>query len=417
MRGSRRTVLPVQALDKMKAVFTPGTAYGKITVPPSKSFTHRYLIASALCDMPCTISNILISDDTKATINCLRSLGAEIKIDGNTAVVTKKIEIPEGSILCCGESGSTLRMLMPLCMCGKHVTFETDESLSKRPMTVYEDICQNQDIKYIHDGNHTTVSGTLKSGEFSIKGNISSQFISGLLFALPLLEGDSRINIEKPIESLPYIDMTLLVLNEFGIECYWDSSSSIFVKGSQEYKCFNPIIEGDWSNGAFYKALNTIGSNVEICGLDSESIQGDSAVVNRLKGIERGFPLIDISNCPDIGPLLFSVAAAKNGAAFKGTERLRIKESDRLGCMDEELNKLGITMTYSDDFVKVNNWCVHTPDVPLSGHGDHRVIMALSLVLSVYGGTLIGVEAVKKSYPEFFDDLKKIGINVTLEDD
>lgn len=400
----------------MNAVFKPGSAVGTITVPPSKSFTHRYLIASALAKGGCKIENILLSEDTTATIECLRALGAEIQIDGKTAFVNKGIDIRDGTMLFCGESGSTLRMLMPLAFCGKKVIFHVADSLKKRPMTVFEEIAGKQNIEYQKEENEITVCGKLKSGEFHIKGNISSQFITGLLYALPLLEGDSKIIIEEPIESLPYIDMTLLVLNEFGITCYWDSKSTILISGNQTYQKRDCLVEGDWSNGAFFKALNTIGSHVEINGLESESIQGDSAVVSRLRGIERGFPLIDISNCPDIGPLLFSVAAAKNGAAFKGTERLRIKESDRLGCMDEELRKLGVSMTYSEDFVKVNNWNVHAPSEPLSGHGDHRIIMALSLVLSVYGGTILGAEAVRKSYPGFFDDLKKIGINVKVED-
>lgn len=398
----------------MIAKFKPGLGQGTIFVPPSKSFTHRFLIAASLADGESTIRNILFSDDTMATMDCLTDLGATIDVSGTTAKVTGRICPESGTCLEANESGSTIRMIMPLCWNGKDITFNCASTLSRRPFEVYENICRDEGIKFEHDEDSFSMCGTLAPGTFTVPGNISSQFISGLLFALPTLSGDSEIKITEPIESLPYIDMTIMTLSLFGVKAFWTDSDTISVPGGQKYVPANVTVEGDWSNGAFYKALSAVGGKINILGLDDESIQGDRNIVSCLSGIKRGFPLIDISNFPDIGPLLFAVAAARNGAAFKGTERLKYKETDRLGCMEKELEKMGVTMVHTSDFIKVTSYGIHAPSEPLSGHGDHRIIMALSLLLSIYGGEITDAETVGKSYPEFFEDIKKLGIDVTL---
>lgn len=398
----------------MIATFRPGLGQGTIFVPASKSLTHRYLIAASMCEGESEIRNILFSDDTYATMDCLTELGAEIDVSGTTAKVRGPLNPRDGAVLSANESGSTIRMIMPLCWNGSGTVFEAASTLSRRPFDIYENICREQGIEFEHEGDSFRMKGSLGPGRFSVPGNISSQFISGLLFALPVLPGDSEIEITGSIESRPYIDMTIVVLSDFGVRAYWKDATTIAVPGNQKYSPVSATVEGDWSNGAFYKALNAIGGRVNILGLSDESIQGDRRIVSCLSGIKRGFPLIDISDSPDIGPLLFAVAAVSNGAAFRGTERLKYKESDRLGSMEKELAKMGIQMVHSPDFIKVTPMDVHAPAEPLCGYGDHRIIMALSLLLSLYGGSITYAETVSKSYPDFFIDLAKLGIDVTL---
>lgn len=398
----------------MIATFKPGLGQGSIFVPASKSLTHRYLIAASLAEGESEIRNILFSDDTFATMDCLTELGSTIDVADTTAHVKGPMCPKDDALLFANESGSTIRMIMPLCWNGNRIRFSAAPALSKRPFDVFRDVCHSSKIEFSQEGNTFNMCGKLLPGKYSVPGNISSQFISGLLFALPLLDEDSEIEITGNIESRPYIDMTLYVLSDFGVKASWKDACTIEVHGNQKYSPVSITIEGDWSNGAFYKALNAAGGKINILGLSDESIQGDRKIVPCLSGIKRGFPLIDISDCPDLGPILFAVAASSNGAAFRGTERLKYKESDRLGCMEKELNKMGISMIRSLDFIKVSPLGFHAPSETLSGHGDHRIVMALSLLLSICGGSISDAESVGKSYPEFFDDLKKLGINVTL---
>ena len=401
----------------MYAVFKPSEACGSITAPPSKSMAHRLLICAGLADGESVIRNLAFSDDVSATIACLRSLGADIRLDGNTAYVKgvdvhKKLGAP--ATLPCNECGSTLRFFIPICLLsGEKRILSGTEYLMNRPLSVYETIASEQEITFVRDKTSLTVSGILQSGVYEVAGDISSQFISGLLFALPLLDGDSELRLLPPVESKPYIDMTLSALSHFGIEID-QCGNSYRVKGGQKYRPCDTFVEGDYSNAAFFEALNVAGGRVNVDGLREDSAQGDKIYTNYIENIRGKNLPMGLSDCPDLGPVMFSVAAMLGGARFVGTKRLRIKESDRIAAMQEELAKLGVMLTADEDSVTVNPGVLRMPDVPLDGHGDHRIVMALSVLLTVTGGVIEGAEHVNKSFPDFFEKLQELGIEVQL---
>lgn len=245
-------------------------------------------------------------------------------------------------------------------------------------------------------------------------GNISSQFLTGLLYALPLLPEDSRISITTAVESRPYIDMTLRALAAFGVKAAWEDEQTLVIPGGQSYAPREVWVEGDWSNAAFPDALNLFGSSVVVEGLDESSLQGDRVYRTYFAQLASGSPTLHIGNCPDLAPILFAVAAALHGGTFTGTARLRIKESDRAAAMAEELSACGVTVTVEEDSVTVSPIGLHAPTRPLCGHNDHRIVMALSVLLSLLGGEITEAQAVRKSYPTFFADLKRLGIKLEI---
>ncbi len=400
----------------MRVKIEPSVAKGRINAPPSKSMAHRFLISAAMCKGVSEIYGVSDCDDVRATLDCLLHMGVRSQMHGDTVRIFgtgMADSVPDG-VLFAGESGSTLRFLIPpALLSGRTVMFSGKEGLMKRPMDVYEKLCQSKGMYFLSDGNTVTVKGPLKSGDFSVAGNISSQFISGLIFALPVLKGDSRIIITTPIESRSYIDMTLEAISLFGVNAYWENDNTLFIPGGQEYIPQNISVEGDWSGAAFPDALNLFGGEVEICGLRENTLQGDSVYKKCYAMLKRGVPTIHIGNCPDLAPILFSVAAAENGGVFDGTRRLKIKESDRASAMAEELKKFGTSVEVYEDRVIIYPASFHSPSSVLSSHNDHRIVMALSVLLTLVGGEIEGAEAVKKSYTSFFSDLKSLGIKVT----
>ena len=269
-------------------------------------------------------------------------------------------------------------------------------------------------ISAIRTENGVTVGGRLAAGDYRVVGNISSQFISGLLFVLPLCAGDSRILITPPVESRPYIDLTLEALAIFGIRAEWTDERTLYIPGGQTYRPADCMVEGDYSNAAFFSALSLFGGNVTVDGLRENSLQGDRAYIRYFEMLMRGTPTIHLGNCPDLGPILMAVAAAKSGAVFCGTRRLKLKESDRGEVMAEELRKFGTSVEVSEDSIVVYPGDFHAPTETLFGHNDHRIVMALSVLLTVTGGEIAGVEAVRKSLPEFFDMLQTLGVEVEM---
>ena len=400
----------------MKAVIRPSKAHGTVAAPPSKSMAHRLLICAGLSRGESIIRNLAFSKDVEATIACLQSLGAEIRLDGNTAFVkgvdvTKPLNKPP--VLPCNECGSTLRFFIPICLLsGEERILSGTEYLLNRPLSVYETIAKNQGLTFKKSSDRLTVCGKLGSGVYEIAGNISSQFISGLLFALPLLDGDSEIRLIPPVESRPYIDMTLSALRDFGITVT-ENGDSYLIKGGQQYTPADLSVEGDYSNAAFFEALNYAGSQVAVTGLRADSLQGDKVYIILFEKIKRYDGVIDISDCPDLGPILFTVAALCGGGEFTGTRRLRIKESDRAAAMQSELKKCGIEVTVGENTVTVHGGKLKMPAEPLDAHGDHRIVMALSVLLTAVGGTITGAEHVEKSFPDFFDRLKDLGVDLT----
>lgn len=395
--------------------FNKSTAFGRITAPPSKSMAHRYLICGALSVGESCISGIAFSQDIEATINCLEALGADVKIEGDTVIIGG-IDINrmvKSNMLFCNESGSTLRFLIPLCLLfDQKLLLAGSERLMGRSLSVYEKLCKEQNIPFIEGKNAVALKGRLSSGNYAVRGDISSQFISGLMFALPLLNDDSNIEIIGNLESGSYLGLTLKALADFGVRITRKDERTIYIKGSQSYKKRDITIEGDYSNAAFLDAFNLLGGNVVVKGLDENSAQGDRVYKEIFPLLQKGCPTVDISDCPDLGPVLMALAAALNGAVFTGTHRLKIKESDRGEAMKAELEKFGCRVVVEENQITVRKCKLEAPLVPLLGHNDHRIVMALSLLLTITGGEIYGAEAVAKSYPDFFCDLKKLGVSL-----
>ncbi len=390
-----------------------GVAKGRIAAPPSKSMAHRYLICAALSGGS-TVSGVAFSEDIKATLGCLKALGAEVKIDGDTVNIGG-ININKdftSAKMFCNESGSTLRFLIPICLLfGKQITLSGSERLFSRSLSVYEDLCREQGIEYKNGDNSVTVNGRLAGGKYSVRGDISSQFISGLMFALPLLSVDSTIEIEGNIESGSYLALTIKALADFGVRISRIDEHTLFIKGNQTYKKRNLRVEGDYSNASFFEALNCFGGNVAVTGLSEKSVQGDRIYKEILPLLQSGCPTVDISDCPDLGPVLMATAAALNGAVFTGTRRLKIKESDRGEAMRAELSKFGCSVVLEENKITVGKGII-PPKVPLFGHNDHRIVMSMSILATLMGGEIIGAEAVSKSFPDFFERLSDLGVKV-----
>lgn len=399
----------------MNVTIQPGKAAGAVFAPPSKSMAHRLLICAGLSKGISHISGVDLNEDILATMDCLREMGAvcTLKGDGVTVFGTDIRSAEPKKPLCCRESGSTLRFFIPLALlCGKMVSFTGTEKLMSRPLDIYRQLCAQKQFVFTHNGQQLQVEGTLTGGTYQIPGNISSQFITGLLFALPLTEQDSCIQITTPLESRSYIELTLQALQAFGIKAWWQDSQTIIIPGFQKYTAHDMAVEGDYSGAAFYAAMNTLGSHIEIAGLLPDSLQGDKVYTQHFQSLCSGCPEIDISDCPDLGPVLFAVAAAKNGALFTGTRRLKMKESDRAAAMAQELAAFGTTVTVEENSVTVTPVDFHAPDRVLHGHNDHRIVMSLAVLLMLTGGEIEGAEAVRKSFPDFFEKLKQLGIQM-----
>ena len=401
----------------MKVKIEPSIANGKVIAPPSKSYAHRYLIASSLSKGTSKVCGIIHSDDMKATLECISALGVSIKQENQT--VTLKNERAKNQIadFYCNESGSTLRFFIPIALAyGGVNVFHGTERLISRGISVYEEICKDQSITLEKSSDKFTFKCKLKPSTFNVRGDISSQFITGLLFALPLLEGDSTLNITTPLESKGYIDITLDVLNQYGI-IIERKENTFFIKGNQKYQNINAVVEGDMSNAAFLDAFNVLGGEVSVLGLNHNSKQADAVYSSMLNGLKQSYQVYDISNCIDLGPILFAIAGVSHGAKFTGTNRLRIKESDRVIAMVSELEKFGITADIDEDSVTIHKNKIEKPTKKLYGHNDHRIVMALSVISTIYGGEIEGCQAVNKSYPNFFEDIKTLGIKFEVSNE
>ena len=400
-------------------IFNEKSKTGPFTplLPADKSLSHRALIAASLAGEGCRLFSIAENDDVKATAKALKTLER-----------LRAEDSPEdGPVIDCGESASTLRFLLPLfAQTGKRVIFTGKGRLEKRPLGVYEELYRIE-----RTARGIEVSGTLKPGRSTVPGSVSSQLISGLLFLLPLLDGDSVIEILPPFESSGYVDMTLQMLELAGIsaEKYTatkhteaacvSEGSSIFidVPGRQKYRPFEYTVPADWSAAANLAALAFLtGKDIQLRGLDTDSVHPDRAILGLLKNLQNGSIDADISGCPDLGPLLFAAAAHAEGKSrFTGAARLRLKESDRIAAMQEELTKLGCRMeTSREGTVLVHGSTFIKGGVTLSSHGDHRIAMALSVLACTAENpvTIEGAECVSKSWPDFFEALKSCGVSV-----
>jgi len=400
----------------MIAEFSPSTLAGTIEAPPSKSMAHRCLIGAALSKEICTLHGVDCSEDILASMDCLRALGAEVCVEGDRVTIDPRgFMQAENPILECRESGSTLRFFLPLALClGKPVTLRGSQRLLERPLDVYEELCREKGFLFSKGEDSVTVCGKLESGVYQLRGNSSSQFITGLVFALLYLGKDSSIQIIPPFESRSYVHLTVAALQTFGAKVDFAGEYTIEIKESALHG-YSGKIEGDYSNAAFLDAFNELGGRVCVGNLNPDSLQGDRVYKEYFRQIAEGVPSLDISDCPDLGPVLFALAAMKNGAVFTGTDRLKAKESDRGACMHEELQKLGGGLVLGENTITVPKQKLQYRGTALSSHNDHRIVMALAVILSRTGGSIEGAEAVKKSYPGFFKDLQQLGAEVKIK--
>ena len=399
---------------------------GELSPPPSKSVLHRYIIASSLAKGISKIENISFSEDIIATIEAMKKLGAKIEqkdnyllIDGSDTFknLNENIEID------CNESGSTLRFLFPLSIVEENkVLFKGRGKLFKRPMTPYFENFEKYKIKhsYINE-NEILLEGKLKAGIYEIDGNISSQFITGLLFSLPLLDGESKIIINGKLESSNYIDISLDCLSKFGIKIINNSYQEFIIEGNQSYRVGNYRTEADYSQAAFFLVANAIGSKIKINDLSENSLQGDKKIIDFISEIDKWSSkdtlILDGSETPDIIPIL-SLKAAVSGKKIEivNIERLRIKESDRLKATVEELSKLNFDLIEKKDSILINSKedikiNKNEKIVSLSSHSDHRIAMMIAIATTCYDGEILldNLDCVKKSYPNFWEVFLSLG--------
>lgn len=410
----------------MRVTIRPGRAAGRVAAPASKSYAHRFLLGAALSDGESVLTAVPDGDDVAATLDGIAALGAVSRHTGTAVTVTGRGGAPlsrhtgapcgEAALpqFPCRESGSTFRFLLPLSLAlagGGH--FTGSARLLERGVSVYEALLAPRGVRFVHGDGGLTVTGTLRPGAYALPGDVSSQFVTGLFYALPLLAGESVLRVLSPVESARYIDMSRETLRAFGVHSEEVAPHTYRIPGGQRYAPVTAAVEGDWSGGAFLHALNALGGDVTVAGLAPDSLQGDRVCLAAFAHLRAGFATVDIADCPDLGPVLFAVAAGLHGAILTGTRRLAIKESDRAAVMAAELRKCGADCVVEENRVTVRPGALRPPATPLSGHGDHRVVMALAVLLSRLGGQIDGAEAVAKSYPAFFDDLRTLGLEVT----
>lgn len=399
----------------MKVKILPSKTSGEVSAPPSKSFAHRYLIGSVLSRGKCVIKNIADSDDISATLSCIEQLGGSVTKDGNivTVIPTNEKQI-ENAVFDCKESGSTLRFFIPVVLAtgAKNCTFLGSERLLARGIKEYEKLFENSDVTIKSDEKSIEVNGTLSAGNYEISGEVSSQYTTGMLFALSALDGKSTLKITGNAESRAYVDMTIKVLKDFGADITETEKNFFEINGKERLSPGEFTVEGDWSNAAFLIALSRLLGRISVSGLNENSVQGDRFSSVAFDALDGENAEIDLKDCPDLAPILFAYAAYKNGGRFTNTRRLRVKESDRANVMAEELKKFGANVKVYENSVEIEKTQLKPPIVPLCGHNDHRIVMALSVLAAVLGAEIDGAEAVNKSYPDFFRVIKKAGVNV-----
>lgn len=395
----------------MKVKITPRRLSGTVAATASKSDAHRAIIAAALADSPTKIIINTTSKDIEATVNCIQALGATVEKNADGFTVNPIKSVTEGAVLNCGESGSTARFLIPVAAAiAKSAEFVGSGRLPQRP--------QKELVEAIAQGGADasscflplTVYGRLHAGNYTISGSTSSQYITGLLLALSAVEGQSNILLTSPLQSSPYVDITLKVLERFGIKAH-KTAEGYTVFGGGITSPGEYIVEGDWSNAAFWLVAAKTGCEITVSGLDPNSPQGDKAILTDMWMRE-----IDASQIPDLVPILAVCAASVQGkTTIYNAQRLRIKESDRLKTVTENMRALGADITESEDGLVINGKGGLRGGV-VSGCNDHRIVMAMAIAACISKNPVIieGAEAVEKSYPTFFEDYKMLGGKVDV---
>ena len=407
----------------MNITITPAELAGTIVPPPSKSQAHRALIAAALAHGESVISNVALSQDIEATIRCLGELGAQFRREGGGIAVQgmganvmsplRRMAYPR---LDCGESGSTLRFLIPIALAVRGGgVFTGHGRLMERPLTPYFDLFDEKDIFYEYKDGALTVAGMLMPGTYQLPGNVSSQFFTGLLFALPLVDGPSAVIPTTPLESEGYIQMTLQVMAHFGVEFPVSMSlpPQYYPQGNQTYRAADFAVEADWSQAAFWYAAQALGNPVTVEGMAPDSVQGDRVITDlalQLSG--PGAVELDISGCPDLAPPLAAMAALRAGKTTRLTNaaRLRMKESDRLASVTAALSALGADVKEGPDFLEIQGKEQLAGGVKVDSFNDHRIAMmaAIAAARCINPVTINGAECVAKSYPNFWEEYKRL---------
>ncbi len=393
----------------------PSQLRGTVDIPASKSCAHRALISAALAEGISVISGVSMSKDIEATIGAMTALGAEFSVDGTTVTVSGISSRMDKAVIDCNESGSTLRFVIPIAAAlGTNSRFIGRGRLPQRPIDIYTRELGKNGVKFLTETMPYDITGTLKGGIFEIEGNVSSQFVTGLLFALPLLEGNSEIRLTSHLESRPYVDITIDILRRFGITV--ESSENGFrIVGGQKYKPYDYRVEGDYSQAAFFYVANALGSEVNIANLVPDSVQGDRKILEILNETcyngSIGCYRADCSDIPDLVPILAVLGAFGSGeSVIYNAQRLRIKESDRLVTTAAMLNELGGDVAVTEDGLIIRpTGRMHGGTIDSAG--DHRIVMAAAIAATKTDGAVIirGAEAAEKSYPDFFKDYIHLG--------
>lgn len=421
----------------MNVIIKPKKLCGDVVIPPSKSLSHRAIIAASLADGKSEISNVLFSKDIIATIEAMRACGATIEEHKDSLTIFGSSVKRAKTELNANESGSTIRFMIPIALvCSDKMVFKGENHLVKRPLDTYYEIFDKIGISYKHPDNAylpLETEGGLKSGTYEIRGDISSQFITGLLYALPMLDGDSKIVITTNLESKGYVDLTLDILSKFGIEIENLNYKEFVIKGNQKYKSYDYTVEGDYSQSAFFLVAGALGNDVNLLAMNEFSYQGDKKIIqdmqdfgcdvkadkdtltcttNNLKGA-----VIDFAQSPDLGPALTVLASVADGISqFINAARLRIKECDRITCMRLELEKMGAIITETPDSMEITG-VKSLSGAVIDSHNDHRVAMAIAMAATIATGDvkILNAGCVSKSFPHFWDVYQSLGGEIIYE--
>ena len=419
----------------MRVTIERSRVFGTLEAPPSKSMAHRLLICAGLAEGRGVIDRVDPSQDVLATARALEALGARVRLEEGRAVVDGcggRLTAPDGPVDC-GESGSTLRFFIPLLAgCGRPVRLLGHGRLMQRPQDVYARLFERQSLPFSQTQQELTLCGPLRPGEYRVEGGVSSQFISGLLLALPLLDGDSVLQVTPPFESQSYVALTLRAMADFGVLVRREGNI-FFIPGNQRYRPRDGAVEGDASQAAFPAVLGAVKGGITVTGLREDSCQGDRVIFDILRRCGAGMtavpggwrfekqPLravdIDLADCPDLGPILMVLGLFCEGeTVIRNAGRLRVKESDRIAAMQQEVEKLGGRIEAEGGTVRVRGASLHgAPD--LAGHNDHRVVMALT-VAALAADVPVCIqeaEAVRKSWPDFFARMQQLGAEVKTD--
>lgn len=381
---------------------------GSVTVPPSKSIAHRLIIAASLAKGESIIENVSFSEDIKATAGAMKALGADIALLENKVKVlgiNKEIKHTDTEIFC-NESGSTLRFMIPLALSfGGSFLFTGSSRLMERPLDSYFEIFDKVGIKYEKRENGIFFSGKLDAGRYSLRGDVSSQYITGLIFALSRLNKRSEIEITTNLESAGYIDLTIDALADFGVKVLKEGNKFIICE-NQQFTPKNARVEGDYSQAAFYLVANAIGNDVSVLDLNANSHQGDKEILSVIDKMKNGGITLDVSQIPDLVPIITVLATQTEGVThIINAGRLRIKESDRLSAISEELKKMGAKICEEPEGLVIEGK-TKLKGADVYAHNDHRIAMSLAIAATVAEGEvkITNSECVKKSYGNFWDD-------------